>query len=70
MFIILYGVFYGIGIGFSYMAPLMCGWEHFPLHKGLVSGVVIGGFGFGSFIFDLISTYLVNPGDIHPNIEV
>ncbi|CDW78984.1 UNKNOWN [Stylonychia lemnae] len=69
-FAALYGVFYGLGIGISYMAPLMCGWEHYPHRKGLVSGIVIGGFGFGSFVFDIISTFLVNPHDEPPSIQV
>ena len=69
-FTFLYGIFYGVGIGISYMAPLMCGWEHYPHRKGLVSGIVIGGFGFGSFIFDIISTLLVNPHDKAPTILV
>ena len=70
LFVLLYGGLYGVGIGMSYMAPLMCGWEHYPERKGLVSGVIIGGFGFGSFIFDIISTMLVNPDDKNPSIEV
>ena len=70
LFTIFYGLFYGIGIGLSYLAPLMCGWEHFPERKGMVSGIIIGGFGFGSFIFDMISTILVNPQDIPPSIEI
>lgn len=65
-FIFLYGICFGIGIGSSYMAPLMCGWEHYPERKGLVSGIVIGGFGFGSFFFNIISTFLVNPDDVAP----
>jgi len=43
---------------------VVCGWEYFPNHKGLVSGVVIGAFGFGSFIFNLVSTALINPNNI------
>jgi hypothetical protein len=35
----------------------------------MVSGIIIGGFGFGSFIFDIISTYIVNPKDEMPKIE-
>ena len=47
-----------------YIVPVVCGWEYFPNHKGLVSGVVIGAFGFGSFIFNLVSTALINPNNI------
>ena len=40
------------------------GWLWFPNRPGLVSGIVIGGFGMGSFIFDFVCTALVNPDDL------
>jgi len=58
-------VFYGggfpIGIGMMYWTPLICAWEYFPDRKGLISGLIIGAFGFGAFIFGFISTAIVNP---------
>ena len=48
------------------MLPLIVGWEWFPDNKGVVSGVTLGGYGFGSFIFTQISTYLVNPNNAAP----
>ena len=44
----------------------MCGWEFFPNRKGMVSGIIVGGFGFGTFIFGFISTALVNPDNVEP----
>ena len=38
---------YGVGIGLGYIAPLTCGYKHLPERKGLVSGVIVGGFGAG-----------------------
>ncbi len=70
LFTILYGGLYGMGIGLSYMAPLICCWEHFPNNRGLVSGIIIGAFGFGSFVFNILSTYLINPEDKKPLIAV
>lgn len=52
------------------MIPLMCGWDHFPERRGMVSGIIIGGFGFASFFFDMISTSIVNPEDKAPSIIV
>ena len=49
-----------------YMVPLICGWEWFPENKGLVTGCILGGYGFGSFIFSQISTKLVNPDNASP----
>lgn len=54
-FLVLYSVIYGSGIGLSYFTPLVCGWEWMPDKKGLASGIVIGGFGFGSFFFGLLA---------------
>ena len=39
---------------------------YFPQHKGLVTGIVLCGFGLGSFVFDLISTAVVNPDGESP----
>lgn len=53
----------GLGCGMCYMVPLICGWEWFPEKRGLVTGITLGGYGFGSFIFSQISTKLVNPNN-------
>ena len=52
-----------------YMIPLICGWEWFPTRKGLVTGCILGGYGFGSFIFSQISTKIVNPDGLDPTIS-
>jgi MFS transporter, OFA family, oxalate/formate antiporter len=59
----------GIGCGTCYMVPLVCAWEYFPEKKGLMTGIIIGAYGFGSFGFSLISTALVNPTGADPTIE-
>ena len=45
----------------------MCGWEWFPDNKGLVSGLVVGGYGFGAFIFGFVSTHIANPDNHKPD---
>ena len=57
----LYGVSFGICNGLSYTIPLKICWDHYPERKGMVSGVIIGGFGLGSFLFGFISTMCINP---------
>ena len=59
------GVLFGIGLGLSYSAPISCSVRWMPLRKGLVTGIIVAGFGAGSFIFGLISTRLVNPYQIN-----
>lgn len=48
------------------MAPLFAGWAHFPDRKGLVSGIIMAGFGLGVFIYNIFSTKLANPDNLPP----
>lgn len=66
-FVFWYCVMFPIGIGMVYWTPIMCGWEWFPENKGLISGLVVAGFGFGAFIFGFISTGIVNPNNLKAN---
>ena len=43
------------------MAPLFAGWLHFPDRKGLVSGIIMSGFGMGVFIYSIVSNRIANP---------
>lgn len=43
------------------MVPVYNGWHYFKNNKGLVTGIVLCGFGFGAFVFNFVSTALVNP---------
>ncbi|CAI2368758.1 unnamed protein product [Moneuplotes crassus] len=63
LFIFLYPILFGIGTGFCYMIPIMCGWEYFPEWKGTVSGIILSGYGCGSFIFSFISIGIANPDE-------
>lgn len=60
-FILCYGVIGAVGCGTVYMIPLICGWEYFPDRKGLVTGIVMSAYGFGSFAYTLIAQAIVNP---------
>ena len=67
-FIFLYCVLQGIATSTCYFVPLICGWEWYPNNKGLVTGIILGGYGVGAFTFGNISTMLVNPNEENPNI--
>lgn len=54
MFLLTFPIVLGVGIGFCYFPPLQCGWEWVP-QKGLVTGVILGAFGFGSFLFSFLA---------------
>ena len=40
---------------------LICAWLYFPNNKGFVSGLIVAGFGFGSFLFNFVCLNTVNP---------
>jgi MFS family permease len=60
-FILTYGIMNGIGSGISYMVPMIIAWEYFPERKGLMTGLIVGSYGLGSFVFSFVSEALVNP---------
>ena len=47
--------------GMTYMAPVHHGWLWFPNNAGMVSGIILSGFGAGPLIFDNLFTHLINP---------
>ena len=65
-YLLCYALMNGIGCGSCYLVPMICGWDHFPQRRGLVTGLSLFGFGFGSFIFSQISTAVVNPAGLDP----
>lgn len=65
-FILCYSGLFGAGVGLSYAAPMIAGWKWLPNAKGLVSGVILTGFGAGGFIFNLLGTSFVNPKGLNP----
>lgn len=60
-FSILYVVGFGGTNAMTYMVPVHHGWLWFPERPGLVSGIIICGFGFGALIFNNLSRVIVNP---------
>lgn len=61
LFVIFYAGVFPIGVGLLYWTPIICAWEWFPDRKGMISGLIIGAFGFGALIFGFITTAIVNP---------
>jgi MFS family permease len=53
------GVMFGLGIGICYTGPMVCASRWLPEHKGLVSGLIVGGFGGGACGFGLLATYVL-----------
>ena len=60
LFYLGYGVIGGAGIGLGYVTPVATVAKWFPDHKGLVTGIVVMGFGIGAFLLSkLLAPLLV-----------
>ena len=58
------GAFFGVGLGLAYSPPISASARWFPEQKGLVTGIIISGFGGGAFVFGSIANALVNPDNL------
>jgi hypothetical protein len=47
-----YGFMFGFGTALAYAPPMGVAMRWFPRQKGLVNGIIVGGFGLGAFIFN------------------
>ena len=65
----LYATAFAFNHGVSYMAPIQSGWLWFPKRPGLVSGIIIGGFGSGALIFDNVIVALINPDNVEQGAD-
>ncbi len=61
IFSIIYGFITGMAGGIGYMTSIIVVVEYFPAKKGLVIGILLSGFGLGSFTFSFIAQKLMNP---------
>jgi len=66
-FAMLYVIGFSWSQGLIYMAPVHHGWLWFPNNPGLVSGIILGGFGFGALVFDNVITHVINPENLPIN---
>ncbi len=54
---------------FQYVIPISNCWKYYPNSKGLIGGIIVSGVGMGTFIFNLLSTYLVNPNSENADVN-
>jgi OFA family oxalate/formate antiporter-like MFS transporter len=55
-----YGVIAGFGLGCAYIVPVAMLQKWFPDHRGLITGIAVGGFGFGAVLTSPVAQRLVN----------
>ncbi|KAM3132172.1 hypothetical protein pb186bvf_015767 [Paramecium bursaria] len=63
-FVLFMGFLPGVFIGVEYLLPVDNAINYFPNKKGLVSGLILCGFGFGALIFNPVIQQLANPDNI------
>mmetsp|Transcript_21806 Transcript_21806/g.33725 ORF Transcript_21806/g.33725 Transcript_21806/m.33725 type:complete len:145 (-) Transcript_21806:838-1272(-) len=76
-FVLLFSLSFGIANGLTYIVPLHLAWSYFRVRKdsdkkgreGLITGIVVAGFGLGGLVFDFASSELMNPEQIDPQDE-
>ena len=56
-------------MGPTYYIPIMCAWEWFPNRKASVTGFILCGYGFGGFIFGLLTANIANPDNLKPDVD-
>ena len=61
-----YGVIGGIGLGFSYIVPVAVLVKWFPDHRGLITGIAVGGFGAGALVTAPVATRLIQGVGVLP----
>ena len=61
-----YGFMFGVGIALAYAPPMGVAMRWYPRKKGLVNGIIGGGFGMGAFIFNTVQTSYLNPLNLSP----
>src|SRR5918997_1125248 len=55
-----YGVLGGFGLGLAYIVPIAMLQKWFPDKRGLITGLAVGGFGFGAVITSPIAQWLID----------
>jgi OFA family oxalate/formate antiporter-like MFS transporter len=54
-----YGVVSGFGLGFAYIVPIAMLLKWFPDKRGLITGLAVGGFGFGAVLTAPLAQWLI-----------
>mgnify|MGYP006199401785 CR=1 FL=1 len=61
-----YGVISGFGLGVAYIVPIAMLQKWFPDKKGLITGLAVGGFGFGAVLTAPVASWLIEQDPDQP----
>ncbi len=59
LLVLTYGVISGFGLGLAYIVPIAMLQKWFPDKRGLITGLAVGGFGFGALLTAPVAQWLV-----------
>ena len=62
-----YGVIGGFGLGLAYIVPIAMLQKWFPDKRGLITGLAVGGFGFGAVITSPVAQRLIDSEPLQPS---
>jgi OFA family oxalate/formate antiporter-like MFS transporter len=68
LLVVTYGVMGGIGLGLAYITPIAMLVKWFPDKRGLITGIAVGGFGFGAVITGPLATHLLKGTSHRPGV--
>ncbi|MCW2501750.1 MAG: transporter [Actinomycetia bacterium] len=68
LLVLSYGVLGGIGLGLAYITPIAMLVKWFPDRRGLITGVAVGGFGFGAVITGPVAKWLLSGASNKPSV--
>jgi OFA family oxalate/formate antiporter-like MFS transporter len=68
LLVLTYGVMGGIGLGLAYITPIAMLVKWFPDKRGLITGIAVGGFGFGAVITGPVATQLLKGTTNKPSV--
>jgi MFS family permease len=69
LFIVCFAVGFGSLKGSMIITSLRAGWSHLPKRKGLASGVILSGSGFGGGLAGMYILKITNPDDVEPVMD-
>ena len=58
-----YGVLGGFGLGLAYIVPIAMLQKWFPDKRGLITGIAVGGFGFGAVITSPLAQRMIDSSE-------
>ena len=68
LLVLTYGVMGGIGLGAAYITPIAMLAKWFPDKRGLITGIAVGGFGFGAVVTAPVANRLLDNTDDKPSV--